>query len=51
MDTQGTGKVIFEEYLKYISVMIKGDIDEKAEQTFRLITFGDLRNITYADLE
>jgi len=51
MDLNGNGAVDFPEYLAYISVMIKGDLEEKAEQTYRLITFGKDRNIEYCDLE
>ena len=31
MDLNGNGAVDFPEYLAYISVMIKGDLEEKAE--------------------
>ena len=51
MDLNGNDAVDFPEYLAYISVMIKGELEEKAVQTYRLITFGNDRNIEYSDLE
>jgi 1-phosphatidylinositol-4-phosphate 5-kinase len=41
MDKTGRGSVIFEEYLDYMDILMHGTAEERAEQSFNLITKGE----------
>lgn len=41
MDKTGRGMVTFEEYLDYMDILMHGNAEERAEQSFNLITRGD----------
>ena len=47
MDRSGSGQVTFGQYLDYMDVLLHGTDDEKAEQSFKLITRGNLDPITF----
>lgn len=49
MNKSGTGRVTLQEFLDYVDVLMHGTTEEKAEQSFRLITRGRRNHITYDD--
>lgn len=49
MNRSKSGRVILDEYLAYMSILIHGTQQQKAHQSFKLITSGKEGNITYGD--
>jgi 1-phosphatidylinositol-4-phosphate 5-kinase len=47
MDKSNRGAVNFEEYLEYMNILMHGTSDERAEQSFRMITLGKSERISY----
>jgi len=51
IDENGNGFVAFEEFLKYMHILIDGDSLQKAEQSFKMLDIGRKGKITYQDIE
>lgn len=51
MDRNGNGHIGFDEYLDYLNVLMHGTDEEKALQSFKLITMAKKEFIEYSDFE
>lgn len=51
IDDDNDGYVSFEEFLNYMNILIKGDENEKALLSFRILDTGHKSKIVYEDIE
>jgi 1-phosphatidylinositol-4-phosphate 5-kinase len=51
IDEDNDGLVSFEEFLSYMNILIKGDENEKALLSFRILDTGHKGKIVYEDIE